>query len=235
MRTLSLVLVAILLPSAVFSAPQATLSWDSCSLGPVNQFKTYAGPGVYHQVVIGNFFDTPVKAHQVRVRLTSSNVFGGGGSTPVPDAWRFDTGGCEAGRATAVPDHSEAGCPALAPPGTTGSITSQLLGNDVLLIYDCNYALMDPDPATNYVLFRIDFDLSSAFPGPQSPPLCGGADQQVCFVMDGGTWTDAAGVVHDLGFAFFQGVAWQDQPPLGCFGDLPTEPATWGKLRALYR
>ena len=237
MKILAFVTIAALIPSSAFAIDPRieTLFWDSCVFSSASQFKMYAGPGVYHQVVTGAFFDVPVRAHQVRLRLTSSNVFGGGGSAPIADAWRFDAAGCEAGRAVAVPDHSEPSCPSLAPEGTTGSISSLLQGQDVLVIYDCAYAVQDPDPAQRYVLFRLDYDLGGAFPGPQSPPLCGGAERQICFVIDGGAWTDATGTVHPRDFQHFQGVSWQDQPPLGCFGDLPAEPATWGKLRALYR
>lgn len=213
--------------------------WDQCSSKA--QYMTFAGPGIYRQGMDGVFTDSPTLiGHQVKIWITPSNSPGNGDQ--LPDAWRFDGGGCQAGKLAARADL--AGClyPPLAPPGAITTVTLQLsgpFGNELTLTLDASYPPTTAEQYKPYQLFRVLYDLNRAAVGPQNPSTaCGGAERQVCFLVTEGSWIDEAGFHHP---AMVQGPdtgsAWELDPsrPDGCWGDVPTLSSTWGRVRAQYR
>ena len=82
--------LALLTSLAVAGVGQAAIgtvdiTWDGCT-GPID--KTTTTPGLYSLFLTAIGHDQPQKAYDVRV------VYGNA-SQSVPDAWRFDSDGCE--------------------------------------------------------------------------------------------------------------------------------------------
>ena len=161
----------------------------------------------------------------------------------VPDAWRFDDGGCQ--------------CPTPALCGLTiNSISFSkscpvMKGNNSLVI--TNYSIAGtgdadlrlaitydavPPPATARVtLWQLLFDhsFSNVGPTPSDLSTCGGAEQCQQFFVTQAILLASTGVAENMSgcdapqsapYATWQG---SSNCPVG------TQPATWGKLKGLYR
>jgi len=225
----SLILLMVLVAgsSPASAVPFAQVRWDSCGSYEFN--KPFQGPGTYHQVITGRGFQLPVLGHTIRLRATSSNVYGYP-YRPIPDAWRFDSEGCQAGRLElgAKPQP----CPFLGSGVMAIAIEAEHDGFDLHILVSFSYEPTVPDPHVTYVLGELAYDHSRSAAGLQDPAIaCGHADQEMCFVIEEASLADANGDSHPIGFEYFSGVSWQDPIGFFCFADVPVEPATWGGSR----
>jgi len=225
----SLILLVVLVAgsSPASAVPFAQVRWDSCGSYEFN--KPFQGPGTYHQVITGRGFQLPVLGHTIRLRATSSNVYGYP-YRPIPDAWRFDSEGCQAGRLElgAKPQP----CPFLGSGVMAIAIEAEHDGFDLHILVSFSYEPTVPDPNVTYELGQLAYDHSRSAAGLQDPAIaCGHADQEMCFVIEEASWADANGDSHPIGFEYFSGVSWQDPIGFFCFADVPVEPATWGGSR----
>ena len=89
-----------------------------------------------------------------------------------------------------------------------------------------------PDPATRYGLADLIFDLKDAVVGDGGTTACGGAENPLCFVVQGAS-LDPSQQPLPVGNGYLE---WQDPTNLiGCPGVTPARAATWGALKLLYR
>ena len=225
------------------------LSWDSCSPLVMDR-ATNPGPIQIVASVLGQA--TAHKAYQVWIAGHSSSF------AALPDAWRFDGDGCQAGRASvssASPPPLAASCPSfvpagvekvefnlvqLAPPGLN------LFGewiNGLLLVAYPNSGGVVPDPNVRYHLATFTFDHTFSVPGSASEAgTCGGLEARMCFTAIPGrtSWLD----LQDQEW-IFNGVGQSgvgevpfisvNDPHGACNSVIPAQATTWGSIKAQYK
>ena len=235
-----LLAVALGLPITLGLAPLAhaagiiDLSWNACS--PIVVDRSMSADGANHLYVSVLGQDEAHRGYQWFVVIHDA-------SGSVPDAWRFDDGGCQPPGRVAIehlwPDMTQS-CPAfqggLASTQTRGyqSVALGVPGLPMVAFLTNSYpeGQSSVDPAKRYALGRIVFDHSSSVPGAATTPgTCGGLDEPMCLAleptltgwvdMDGTSraWTIGNGAVTVRG---------------GC-EPVPVAPTTWGTIKAQYR
>jgi hypothetical protein len=228
-RHLLAFLLAAALPTAAGAAPMLRYSWDACD-PPVPTDKSWAGPGIYTQVLSVSGLASPISGFGVSI----------GWGTYISSAWSFYDGGpcwgsgvaCQgSARLTAVPTGGS--CASI--PGSTLTVMPLFCG-----ITDPHWNLyirgvidppLEPDPGTRYTLAVLQYDHRRSAAGTQDPAVaCGDAEQGRCFaIASAGTSTEP--LLFENGF-----VSWQDPANLsGCPGSTPVRNHTWGRIKSLYR
>jgi hypothetical protein len=167
------------------ATPVAYLHWDDCHAWQLS--KVFTGPDIYSQVITGQGFASPVRGHELTLRVTAANLFNYP-NIPLPEAWRFDPAGCQAGRLDVTPSGTNQPCPPLASTGATETTGFQYDGLDLYVTIRFTYDLVTPSVSTTYLLAQMDYDHLFSGPGPQNPPYCGFVDDQVCFTLVDGAW-----------------------------------------------
>ena len=210
------------------------MTWDSCT-GPINKTPTAAIANLYISV---QGIDVLHKAYDVRF------IYGDAAQT-VPDAWRFDTDGCETGSqitqnvtAKACPAFHQLGTGALQikkvefSPLMDGYATSLMR----ILLADAYQAVPSVNPATNYLLENVAFDLSFAVAGAGTPgSTCGGLDVPVCFKLNYATYLDLNGIEIPFGRANPALAVTVNDPVAAVCSAVPVKPKTWGAIKNQYR
>jgi hypothetical protein len=245
LRTLGIVLGTIaVFAAATVQAADGTLdlSWKQCS--PVISGISSPGDAAIYATVHG--IDQAHKAYEILIAY-------GNAAQNVPDAWRFDPGGCQGSSRIAMdhvaPDAVAASCPTFQP-GTV--LTVEVVGfvpagdpsgypsSNQMIKFQLADALgnaVDSNPATRYFLARFQFDHSHSVPGPTMPGSCGGIDQAMCFKLMRAGYIDTSGNEH------FWRSPWAPGPfptltfnsSEACAGETPALPSTWGQIRHQYR
>ncbi len=162
------------------------------------------------------------------------------GPATVPDAWRFDAAGCQtSSRIHFSPAGLSESCPAMEGAGAT-TVTSASYDLNVSPLLQLrmanNYGAFTPSPTTRYTLWQIEFDTSlSDLVPPAEPDSCANGQQSVCISYGEAHLYTVAGPVLDFAGSFsgFQVTVNADASGDPCL--VPTQPATWGRLKALYR
>lgn len=224
--------------TGVASAQVGSISiwWDVCSstATPANLNKQFAGPAIYKQVISATGVEEVAQGWELSIKIsTPSPVF--------PDAWRFESGGCN--------DQQLAGSTSLL---NTNCRSLQGANPLPLFKYDYNNAIsgpnrsviqafnaydpFDPLAANTYVVAQLNYDHALSAPGPNNPAVgCGLADAPVCHHITRHGFLNAANSVVNwpVGNEF---VTWNDgQNVSQCPGATPTQASTWGKLKGTYR
>jgi hypothetical protein len=222
------------------------LSWDNCA--PLLQSKNaVAGPNVLYASVLGHTI--PHQGYQVWLLI-------GDDAKSLPDAWRFDSNGCNAGfeNATQTPPVALAkSCPSFgptsgqfpvsvyqfAPPGLGYATT---LGN-AFLATAYPAGSQNIAPATRYHLAGFTFDHTFSTPGPTPADLstCGGFEHGMCIVAipNKCSWLDLAG--NEFAFGNVNaGQSWvvYNGGTAGgglCPGIIPAKAKTWGEIKDQYK
>jgi len=215
----------------------ARLSWGTCD--PWVENKTFGGPGTF--LLVYSIFGSPDgnvgTDSQVRIRHLS-----GGSNAPVPDAWRFDDSGCQAGQVT-FNNTGFSGCPTYR--GTNPlSITQYAIESDgsATIRLAITYDNFTPSSSTRYTVWRINFQHSYSSTGatPSDHSTCGGAEQCANFSLDfaevlalSGQTIYLSGCDADASTGAPAGTlaTWNG----GCPPSAPPEAATWGKVKGTYR
>jgi streptogramin lyase len=205
----------------VVSSGTVRLSWNSCD--PQRSDTSFSAAGPYTLVVSAVGIGGSNNAHDTRLVI---------GPT-VPDAWRFDAGGCQPdGRLQMLPDAFAPECPALVGLGplaiTDFSYDPDLhLANVRLAIA---YDQMDAVLQQRYTLWKIVFDHTSSLAGADgNPATCDHAGSPVNMeattqvVLSTGAYQNLQRDPGDKIATWNGGVG------------VPTRPTTWGRLKALYR
>lgn len=216
-----------------------SVTWDGCT-GPLSKTVLPGSQPALFASVIGQ--SEAHQGYQVDLEISQDCA---GNPTSIPDAWRFDTGGCQPFGALhfdwLAPAEVAATCPSFRP----SSVPAYLLNRyyydattgrahlGVASVYPDGVA--SADPGQRYFLARIVFDQGHGIVGPSVSGFCGGLETPMCFKVTELIWLNSAG--DDL--------TWQtDTPcltvndPAGTSGcNLPTasRATTWGAIRGQYR
>ena len=236
------------------SGGTVSLSWDQCDPVVVNK-DMLSGVNSAYASVIGH--GAGHKAYQVWLLIGNSQL-------SLPDAWRFDSQGCNAGFSGGAvatgayynlpPALLSKACPGFVPPSISpnriqayqfapaplGFATT--LGNALAAFAYPNNGLGSPNinPAQRYHLVQFNFDHTFSLPGPQDPAqACGNFQDGMCiYVIDQRTsWLD----LQDTEHLFNDGVSNRFLTYNGgalagqCPGVIPAKQATWGSIKAQYK
>jgi len=234
------VLLAIALLATVPSTAKSQngcvrLSWGTCDPWVENQ--NYAGPGIYTLVesAYGVSATNLGSDSVVRIRHLPGNA--------VPDAWRFDDGGCQTGTRIGYSNAAAAmTCPAMRGPGmfAIGFCEVDSDGSEHLRLVTTHNGFA-PLPSTRYTLWQIMFDQSNTTAAPPtSGTECGGVELCENFSFDYANLLGLNGQVDPLPLCdqgALEGVpagtvaTWNG----GCSQPVATQATTWGRVKSLYR
>jgi len=200
----------------------ARLSWGTCDPQINNQ--DFQGPHSYALVLSAAGDATENVGHAAELRF----------GPVVPDAWRFDSGGCQTESQLHVQVNTLGeSCPAML--GTNPQTTLFTLYENLYYqweyvrlttTYD-NFATMANQ---RYVLWEIVFDHSKSIAGSDAnPSTCDGASTPLNFYLDFTSILLLNGLLIHV--PDDQG----DQPATWNGGQVKTQPVTWGRVKALYR
>jgi hypothetical protein len=227
--------------AGISHAQTADISWDNCFPLVVNKdIGAAAGPVTFYASVVGQ--SVPHQAYQVWLLIGDANQ-------TLPDAWRFDSGGCNAGffnYAAQPPVALAKSCPGfvpqatqafpvgifqLAPPGLGYATTT---GNGFIAnAYPAG--VPSPNPATRYHLcgFTHDMTFASVGPTPVDLSTCGNVETPVCInlIRNRVSWLDMAGA--EFVFAIGNGTLTVNSIA-GCPA-VPAKAKTWGEIKGQYR
>jgi len=214
------------------------LSWDGCDPQVVD--KVFTTASIYKLVLSGDNF-TPGATEDnnigsdftVDVRPTVAVT------SPMPDAWRFDDNGCQTGSQLGLSSAAfSKTCPTMtggAPLPITQYGVDQ--GNPVYASIRLAIAYNEVSPlaGTRYTFWQVNFDHTYSVVGATTPGVdCGNAADKLCIGMSaaiiGTVRGDAAKLQVKPGDVNY--VTWNT--PATCDG-VPSQPATWGKVKSLYR
>ena len=251
-RGIALSFIALLLgATSAPASPALSVNWSGCpaSHPPVNR-NLSEGP-ISSIVISGHGFTRPVRAVQAWLMV------GRTGYTGIPDAWRFDPAGCQAGRFQASYAAASSDCPAL-----VGDHVTQVSRFDYngdagkgVAIFAAAFDLRETDPNATYTIVRFQFDHSNGFFGlGAKPDSCGCVERPQCLRIVTASWLDENLVEYP--FVIEQEFAtWQDptnssfcpgvvecfDPPCDipdpCAAPQPTPAHTrsWGSVKSWYR
>ncbi len=220
-----------------------TISWNGCT-GPID-LDTNGGS------TVGAFVS--VLGQSQTAQSYQCVTIGGTPGTAMHDAWRFDPGGCEAGRFTL--DHLAPTTVAKACPSFQGALPSLQIKD-----YAFNAATgkvkitlanaypnggagnaAATNPTQRYFLAGYEFDLASAVVGAGDPGLgtCGGMESAVCWGISSASWLDTSG--NEIFWTHGSDYLTVNDPnnsrtycPYG--PDLvPARARTWGAVKSQYR
>jgi hypothetical protein len=199
-----------------------TLSWNTCTPQVADQ--AFTGPTVYKLVLSATGLSAQNLGHDTNLLIGPA----------VPDAWRFDDPGCQTGSQLSIAGSGlSKTCPSILG-GAPLPITQY--GYDPVskfcaLRLAVAYNDITPVAATRYTLWQLSFNHLYSVVGPTNPGVdCGGADQGLAFDPEFVQIAQSTGSLNFLqpcpGNAR---CTWQGGPAV------PTVPASWGKVKGLYR
>jgi hypothetical protein len=188
----------------VAQAPSASadgtisISWDRPA-GPGQPpitWRTFDGPGPIDVYVTLNGMSSSIQAQEVSL-VMSTNPFCVFNRDTIPDAWRFDEGGCQAGRScfTGKGLRELLGGQPLEPgylsiSDVAGSPDLQTIRFVLAELYP---AVMHPDPTKSYTLFHLRLDHGLSVAGPSTGSGCGHADDEVYLALSRASYLDSEG------------------------------------------
>jgi hypothetical protein len=213
--------------------PTTRMSWNECPVvvPELDVLEPFVGP---YRVVLSA---TNLPAVPISGYVTEISVYPRWGV--LPDCWRFDESGCQTGsRITYSSSAFNLDCPSLEH-GTAHGTQMYTVNPDATsatIHLENTFDAFTPDPLTRYTLYVVSFDMSNATLWGSAPGSgkCGWAAMCVT-LADVGTQFVAAGsgnVYPAINVGREHMVEWGDY--LVCF-EVPTEPSTWGSVKALYR
>jgi len=238
----------------------ATLRWSGCSSEPeLNAIEPYtAGPHVLTVTIDGGYGPIAWSAFEATIvvidRCSSDGQF-------IPQAWRFDAGGCNAGAMQVARPASYDGCPGLGATTTldvaTTTVREEAVGRDNFLIHypALEIRIRQEFPrvwlqASRYVAAQITFDMSNTVAGTDPAGIacgCASVPREIALVSARLIGDDGP---MDLSVQNYSPVYWADGA--GCVIDAPKVPTadwgadpaclttaaharTWGAIKASYR
>ena len=229
-------LAASLALAATAEAQTVDFSWDACT--PILTDRAAPNPG------------GPVTAFVTLTGQTEAyrgfqaTWVVGDPNDELPDAWRFEVGGCNDGFFVGrplPPAELAASCPPFVPGSVAQVIVSDFrfvpdglgypksMGRGVLAIVT-QEDLLIPNPNLRYHLARFTFDFSHSAFGPGVPGVsCGGLEtpMTLTLVPHRMSYLDAASIEHF--WAIGNGVITLNGAAV------PARPSTWGSIKGQYR
>ena len=233
----SVACLAVVGPAAATDS-QATyrLSWDGCDPQVVD--KVFTGAAVYKLVLSGDNF-TPGATEDDNLGSDFSIDFRPVVSGPLADAWRFDDNGCQTGSGLGLSAAAFSKTCLTMQGGAPLAITSYSVDpgtpNFASLRLANTYNNVSPLAGTRYTFWIVSFDHAYSVSGATTPGVdCGNAAAQMCIGATSAILAtirgDAAKLQKKIGDLDY--LTWNT--PATCDG-VPTVPATWGKVKSLYR
>jgi hypothetical protein len=208
------------------SGPCVRLSWYTCDPQVVDP-QSPSAPVLQKLVVSALGVDGPSLGHETTIRY----------GVDVQDAWRFDDAGCQTTSRIAFAN-APLSKACLAMRGDLAqdltSVTYDPATRCVALHLQVSYASFVAAPTSRYVLWQVNFDHSRSSPEPTVPgETCGGLlgvmtfDVGACrLLLPEGASQTLSTCAGDYPYLCWPGMCW---------GDLPVVPASWGRLKELYR
>lgn len=239
MRLISSLLVATVLavPAAyaepVPTTPSGQFLWDACAGGSPR--KDFNGPGTYKMVLSGKGLAQAITGIQfefyVETMYTSCYT-----KPSYPDAWNFESGGCQQGRISIAGEGTGPLCPGLGGTNRVDAIDVSFdysSGDRLIVRLTSSFDAVQPNPVNTYTLAQFLFDHGHSVAGPSSAGSCGGAEVGMCFTTYGATLTGPTGNL-DLFISPYSSVSWNIDPNPWCGYCDPTLPSTWGRVKSLF-
>lgn len=223
--------------SSASATPEVSLHWSDCTSTVLNRSHTEGTTSLI--VVTASGFPGTVRAHQVKVRVGRAYVDG------IPDAWRFDGSGCNAGGFAASLQSGGPDCPFLLGQHSTIYSSFEFIDGQGVATFSAVYDPMTANLASTYTIARFVFDHSYG-------GHCGCFDQPECIHLSLATWLDDSQdeQAFTVGREF---LLWNDpanstscpsvplcagsgceSTPYSC-GPTPARSKTWGAIKATYR
>lgn len=219
-------------------APQLRLSWGTCS------------PQVINADFAASTFNLVVSTRN----LTAADANVGTDLTlfvgpNVPEAWRFDDAGCQTGSQIVFSAAAlSKACPVMKGANSL-TITNAaydaagVAGPRLNIRLAITYDTFTPAPGTEYTLWQVAFNHTFSTAGTDADPnTCDNGSLPQCIGATLGTdpvnpsiLLAATGIPVPFLYALptDQYVTWNSA--VGCPGSVPALPATWGKVKGLYR
>jgi hypothetical protein len=227
MARILVVLALLVVVAGTAQAQQAApgcyrLSWNTIGTQVADQ--PWAGPAIYKLVLSATAVDQPNVGHD-------SNIIIG---PNVQDAWRFDDLGCQTGSqlvlASTAFSKTYPAMRGLNPLAITFYGYDMATHNTALRLA-ITYDEFAPVAATFYTLWQISFDHSYSVAGPTTPTVnCGGAELGLNLDVEYCQMLQSSGTANFIGMCPNDArCTWAGGPAV------PTVPATWGKVKGLYR
>jgi len=235
-----LVIIAILLvPGAAAAAPTALLTWQletlaGCYRAMDDQYLeagTRLGVGVTGPA-------EPFTAYAVSIDALPQD------GLPMPEAWRFEPGGCQLADRVSWKTHPSPGSPcgwlfamSSEPPPST-AITFDAGANRLRLEFSISLPqAAEPFPGDESLVTIVAFDHRSSVPTIDAAEGdCGGRERPMCFSLRSlrfqrpdGSWFEAD---RPTPVITMNAASWDG--PAGCSA-VPARPATWGAVKGRYR
>jgi hypothetical protein len=251
---IALLLQAVAVPVQAF--PTTSIHWGSCPafLGSDRYDPTSTSETI---TVTGNGLSGTIRSVRFTILIWA-------GGSQVPDAWRFDPGGCEVGSFAIGQTPAGRLCPPLR--GTHASESSKV---DYLAFPPGGWSdgreivrygvIFDPlvaDPTTTYTIARLDIDHSNAIlGGTREAGSCNCLERPLCISLHDVVYEDGDRVEHTM-YLYDEAIHWNDPtnsllcpggPDLcepACSWDQDTTcvasptsatRASWGRVKAGYR
>ncbi len=208
-------------------------SWDACA--PITVVKSMGAPQPYRLYVSMTGQADVLRGYQAFCDVAALVP------APLPDAWRFDAGGCQGPDRVVfrtLPTPAEGvNCLALQSPGPTFAITDYAYDvvtrrGRILISKALPSGSAIPNPALRYHLAAVEFDHTASVVGTGAPDgACGGFERDVIIAVSGTpNLTDPASVQHPFAAGGNAAVTY-----VGSGGPVPAAPTTWGAIKGHYR
>jgi hypothetical protein len=205
------------------------LSWDDCD--PIVTNMNWVTAQEYKLVLSVTDSDLPNNGHRTKVLIGSD----------IPEAWRFDSDGCQAGQLGVSHGAASKTCLAYqgAQPLGLNRYSYDPLTGKALLDISNTYDEFVPAPGDRYTLWQAIFNHGFSVPGDDDPSLyCRFAAQPLCFVLLVPTTemllVDGTKLPFDGADSEY--ATWEDPAnSLGCPLATQARDATWGRVKGLYR
>jgi len=145
------------------------LAWGNPDSFFVHQ--AWSGPTPYSAIVTVSQAESTHAGYALKFRLSA-------GALPLPDAWRFDSEGCQSGLLSISPAAVSKACPAFGGESQLNLSDTQYdtQGGTLSIAFSLVYAATTPAPAQRYTLCKLTFDHTYSDLGVTvSGESCGGA------------------------------------------------------------
>jgi hypothetical protein len=232
-------LMACTLHGVAETDPTVNINWSECPGNPRKINRTAAEGPVATAIVTARGFTGAVRATQAWLFIRHYPY------QDLPDAWRFDDAGCQAGKFKTPLEAGGAGCAFLAP-SPTQTITNFSVGEvGGRAVFAMVFDPLTPNPAATYTIARFEFD--------QSNPACACLDQAQCLSISLVSYLDQDLIEHNF-IVEQEFLLWEDannstycpggpdlcnpcDPPVPnpCNGQTPARARTWGAIKGQYR
>jgi hypothetical protein len=231
-------LVILLVPEAASAQGQLTASWDVCpNVRTYDEMDIPDGIGVVGIWVTG--LSETHCGYRVAIEAACPDA------QALPDAWRFDSAGCEQTGQLIIqrgPPAIPVSCsdPLRSTPDTiefTAAITYDSNTGHEFITFEVHYSPCESDVEVlrRYYLGRFIMSCSQMTVGSSTGGLCGGAERGVCIrVKEGGFWSTTNEYVLWQTPPSFLSASVGPDPAYACSA-VPAKGTTWGQIKRMFR